>query len=385
LILKWQELFLPFFILCRTEHKIIDNRLFPYKLRTMDKTNLLGNTIGDLEQLMLSLGEQRFKGRQLFKWLYNLQQYDFGEMTDLSLGLRKKLSGQYFFSGLEAEEIKQSSDGTEKFLFRLEDGAFIESVLIPDGDKRTICISSQAGCALGCRYCATGKIGFGRDLSAGEIIGQLLYLRERDGMDAFRNIVLMGMGEPLLNYDNVKKSIEIISSEIGLSLSAKKITVSTAGIVPGIYRLADSDLKVNLAISLNAATDDKRAKLMPVARKYNLKELMEAARYFAQKRKKRITFEYIIFAGFNDSRQDAIDLARLIRGVPCKINILSLNPVAGIPYKRPSDDTVDEFARILYPRAPAVTVRKSRGIDIGAACGQLAGKKVYKKIKEKKE
>jgi 23S rRNA (adenine2503-C2)-methyltransferase len=365
-------------------YKIIDNKQLKCKFILMDRINLLGHTVGDLEQLMLSLGEKRFKGRQLFKWLYNIQQYDFRKMTDLSLELREKLSQKYFFAELTAEEMKESSDGTEKFLFRLDDGAFIETVLIPDRDKRTVCLSSQAGCALNCGYCATGRIGFGRHLSTGEIVGQLLHLRRRNGADAFHNIVFMGMGEPLLNYENMCRSIEIISSEIGLSVSARRITVSTAGIVPGINQLADSGLKVNLAISLNAATDEKRSRLMPIARKYNLKNLMEAARYFAHRRKKRVTFEYIIFAGFNDSRQDALDLARLIQGIPCKINILAYNPVEGLPYRRPSPEAVDNFARILYPRAPAVTVRKSRGLDIEAACGQLAGKKVYKKIQEKK-
>jgi len=184
----------------------------------------------------------------------------------------------------------------------------------------------------------------------------------------------MGMGEPLLNYDNLIRAIEIISSEIGIALSAKRITVSTAGIVPGIYALADSELKVKLAISLNAATDQKRQKLMPVARSYDLNKLMKAAKYFADRKKKRVTFEYILFKGFNDSRQDALALADLISGIPCKINVLAYNPIKGLPYHRPSDDEVDEFGRYLYPRAPAVTIRKSRGLDIEAACGQLAAK-----------
>ncbi len=213
-------------------------------------------------------------------------------------------------------------------------------------------------------------------MTAGEIVGQLLYLRSRDGEEAFQNIVFMGMGEPLLNYDEMVRAVEIISSEIGLSVSAKKITVSTVGIVPGIYRLADSGLKVNLAISLHAADEEKRKKIIPIAKKYGIKELTEAVRYFAKKRRKRVTFEYVLMGGFNDSREDALELARMITGIPCKINLIAYNPVPGLPHRRPTDDEVDRFAQWLYPRAPAVTVRKSRGMDIEAACGQLAGKYV---------
>ncbi|UCD17237.1 MAG: 23S rRNA (adenine(2503)-C(2))-methyltransferase RlmN [Candidatus Zixiibacteriota bacterium] len=340
----------------------------------MKRLNLLGNTVSDLENLMLSFGEKRYQGRRLFKWLYQSLQHDFSRMTDLSQELREVLAERYTFAGLEPVNSARSVDGTEKFLFRLSDEAVIESVLIPDGEKRTACISSQAGCALACSFCSTGQMGFKRNLIPGEIIGQLLFLRERYGRGAFHNIVFMGMGEPLLNYDNMVKAIEIISSEIGLSVSARKITVSTVGIVPGIYQLADSGLKVNLAVSLHAATDEKRRKTMPIANKFGVRELAEAAGYFAGKRKKRVTFEYLLIGGYNDSRQDAIDLSRVIQGIPCKINVILYNPVTGLPYWRPIRDEVDYFTGILYPRAPAVTIRKSRGLDIAAACGQLAGK-----------
>jgi 23S rRNA (adenine2503-C2)-methyltransferase len=320
------------------------------------------------------LGEKKFKGRQLFKWLYHLNEYDFEKMTDLSRPLRQRLVENYYFDGLKIEKIRTSADGTEKFLFALEDGNYIETVLIPDKGKNTVCLSSQAGCALGCRFCATGLIGFKRNLTVGEIVGQLLFLRQKYGPDAFQKIVFMGMGEPLLNYDNMVEAIRIISSEIGLAHSAKKISVSTVGIVPEIYKLADSDLKVNLAVSLHAASDEKRKEIIPVAKKFDLKTLMEAVRYFAEKKGKRVTFEYIIFDGFNDGPEDVKSLAALIRGIPCKINLLAYNPVGTLPYERPSDEKVNEFGRQLYPRAPAVTVRKSRGLDIEAACGQLAGK-----------
>jgi 23S rRNA (adenine2503-C2)-methyltransferase len=340
----------------------------------MNRINLLGTTVSEMENIMADLGEKRFKGRQLFKWLYNSMQPDFTWMTNLSVALRQKLAGKYTFTFPRLEKLSKSKDGTEKSLLALDDGLFIETVLIPDGLKRTVCVSSQAGCPLGCKFCATGLIGFKRNLTVGEIIGQLIHLRREHGNDSFHNIVFMGMGEPLLNYDNMLKAVGIISSEIGLSLSAHRITVSTVGIVPRIYTLADSGIKVNLAISLHAATDEKRKRLMPVARLYNLTELMSAARYFAVKRKKRITFEYILFEGFNDSPSDVRALADLVRGIPCKINILAYNPVGILPFHRPLDDKVNEFAKLLYPRAPAVTVRKSRGLDIEAACGQLAGK-----------
>lgn len=340
----------------------------------MAKVNLLGCTVSDLEDLMVEIGQKGFKGRQLFKWLYNSLQFDFNQMTDLSFKLRNKLSEQYCFAGLDAANVSTSEDGTEKYLFRLSDGKHIETVLIPEKGKRTVCVSSQVGCPLDCKFCATGKMGFSRDLSAGEIVGQLLFLKEKYGEEAFHNIVFMGMGEPLLNFENLIRSIEIISSEIGIALSAKRITVSTVGIAPQIYALADSGLKVKLAISLNAATDQKRQQLMPVARTYDLSKLMKAATYFARKRNKRVTFEYILFKGFNDSEQDAAALANLIRGIPCKINVLAYNPVKSLPYNRPSDGEVDEFGGFLYPRAPAVTIRKSRGLDIDAACGQLAAK-----------
>ncbi len=340
----------------------------------MERINLLGRTVAEMQNLMLELGEKPFKGRQLFKWLYNSLQPDFQQMTDLSLELRRKLSEQYIFEGIQPKKKSRSRDGTEKILFSLEDGNFIETVLIPDGPKTTVCVSSQAGCALGCRFCATGKIGFKRNLTAGEIVGQLLFIRRQYGPESFQNIVFMGMGEPLMNFSNLTAAIEIISSELGLSLSAKKITVSTVGLVPKIYELADSGLKVNLAISLHAATDDKRRAIMPVSRGYLLLELMDAARYFALKRKKRVTFEYILFEGFNDTMEDIQALSNLIKGIPCKINVLAYNPVGDLPYSRPSEGKLNEFGRLLYPRAPAVTIRKSRGLDIDAACGQLAGK-----------
>ncbi|UCE24555.1 MAG: 23S rRNA (adenine(2503)-C(2))-methyltransferase RlmN [Candidatus Zixiibacteriota bacterium] len=339
----------------------------------MSKTNLLGYTPQQLENLMLSLGERAYHGRQLFKWLYKQRQYDFSLITDLSKDLRNRLQREYDFEGLSLQREDLSVDGTRKFLFRLDDGLPLETVLIPDeAGRQTVCVSSQVGCVLGCHFCATGGMGQGRNLTAGEIVGQLIYLRDRYGDGAFTNIVMMGMGEPLLNLDNVVQALSIISAGDGLSVSAKKVTVSTAGIVPGIKQLADLKLKVRLAVSLNAALQEKRLQIMPIARKYPLDRLVEALKYYTDKTKFRVTFEYILFEGFNDTIEDVMAISRLIRGIPCKINLLAYNPVGGLDFDRPGDDTVDWFAKQLYPRAPAVTVRKSRGIDIGAACGQLA-------------
>ena len=342
----------------------------------MLKQNLMGLTRPQLEQLMLSLGAKAFHGRQLYKWLYNTRQYDFELMTDLKRDLRAVLADRYDIRGLEVAHRQVSIDGTEKFLFRLDDGQPVESVLIPDDNRgsRTVCISSQAGCALACRFCATGTMGLLRDLTVGEIVGQLVYLRESQGEDCFSHVVFMGMGEPLNNYANLLESLRIMTDTLGLGLGAKKITVSTSGVTPKIRKLADTGLKVKLALSLHAATQDKREQLMPIARTFALDKLMDAVRYYAETVGSRVTFEYILFDGFNDTMDDVLALSKLIRGIPCKINILAYNPVPGLPYRRPSDEKVDWFGRQLYPRAPAVTVRKSRGLDIDAACGQLAGR-----------
>lgn len=329
---------------------------------------------------MLSMGERAFHGRQLFKWFYKLRQYDFGLITDLSKDLRSRLAESYDFRGLAVEHSALSADGTRKFLFRLDDGLAVESVLIPeDGGRKTVCISSQVGCPLGCAFCATGRLGEGRNLTVGEIVGQLIFMRDQYGDDAFTNIVMMGMGEPLLNFENVIEAVKIISAGDGMSVAAKKVTISTAGIAPAIKALADMKLKVRLAVSLNAALQDKRARIMPVAKKYPLGQLAEALKYYTDMTKFRVTFEYILFAGFNDAMDDVMALSNFIHGIPCKINLLAYNAVDDLEFERPTEEAVDWFARQLYPRTPAVTVRKSRGVDIDAACGQLAAKQIKRR------
>jgi 23S rRNA (adenine2503-C2)-methyltransferase len=353
----------------------LQSGLFRVNSKPMSKVNLMGLTLSDLEKTMVDLGEKPFRGRQLYKWLYNNRLYDVSRMTDLSKSLREDLEEKYEVRGLEMAKHQISQDGTEKFLFRLEDGHSIETVLIPDGPRRTVCVSSQAGCALECSFCATGQMGLIRNLTVGEILGQLMFLRDMQGSDSFTNIVFMGMGEPLHNYDNMVEAIKIISDSAGLMIGAKKITISTAGIPSKIRLLADSGLKCGLAISLHAGTQGKRERVMSVvARKYPLDDLMKAIKYYTDRTGFRVNFEYIVFEGFNDTMDDVKAMARLLRGIPCKINVLAYNSVPGQKYKRPSEEKVDWFAKQLYPRLPVVTIRKSRGSDIDAACGQLAGK-----------
>ena len=340
----------------------------------MQKINLLGYTMPQMEGLLTKFGAHSFHGRQVYKWLYNIRQFDFNLMTDLSKELRTRLQESCTIEGLTLQTKSVSRDGTEKYLFRLHDGHPVESVLIPDDDRQTLCISSQAGCAVGCKFCATGTMGLLRDLTAGEIIGQLLYARETHGDDAFTNVVMMGMGEPLMNYNAVMDAVKIMVNEVGLAMGAKRITVSTSGVTPKIKKMADSGLKPRLAVSLHAATQEKRRRIMPIADTFGLDGLIEATRYYSEVTASRVTFEYVLLRDFNDSKDDVGKLGRLVRGIDCKVNLLAYNPVPGLAFERPSDERVDWFARQLLEMVPAVTVRRSRGRDIEAACGQLAAR-----------
>jgi 23S rRNA (adenine2503-C2)-methyltransferase len=339
----------------------------------MEKINLKGLWIEELENFLERLGEKKYKAKQLAKWIYNKGVINFEEMTDLSKELRRKLSEVAYIGKLKLTRKQVSKiDQTEKFLFELFDGKRIETVLMREKNRTTVCISTQVGCALNCIFCATGKSGFERNLSAGEIVDQIIavkgYLKEDEKVT---NVVIMGMGEPLLNYENTVKAIRIIQSELGLSISAKRITLSTSGIAPEIYKLADERLKIKLALSLNAPDDELRRKLMPLTKKYPLSEVLEALKYYAKKNDIRITFEYVLIKDVNDSEEQALRLAKLIRGIPCKINLIPYNPIKECPYKKPDEETLMKFRDILYPRAPAVTLRRSKGEDIQAACGQL--------------
>ncbi len=332
-------------------------------------------TKAELEKLAKELGDNFFHGKQIFKWLYNVRQYDFDLMTDLSKSIREKLRDGFEIKGLELTDDRISKDGTEKFLFKLSDGKPIETVIIPDeGKRRTACISSQAGCAVGCHFCATGTMGLLRDLTVGEIVGQLMFLRDKFGENAFSNVVMMGMGEPLLNYEKVVEAIRIMTDKQGLNISPKKIVLSTSGITPKIKKLADEKLGIRLALSLHAATQQKRQQVMPIARTFKLDNLIEACRYYAESSRQPVTFEYILFEGFNDTRQDITDLTRLMKSLNCKINVMAYNPVPGLDFQRPKDEKLNWFGKELNAKVKTVTVRKSRGRDIEAACGQLAAR-----------
>ena len=326
----------------------------------------------ELEQTLAGLGHPRFHARQIFQWVYKRGVADFGSMSDLGRDLRAQLAGQFTITSPTVERQERSSDGTTKLLLRLADGKLIESVYIPDTPAQTFCISTQVGCAMRCAFCLTGKMGIDRNLTAGEIVGQVRVLaRELGLLDTRFNVVLMGMGEPLHNYEATMKALRIIADEHGFEMSPRRVTLSTVGVLPALERLATEPLMPNLAISLHSTTEDQRDMLVPINRKYGLKDLLDACRRFPLKRRERITFEYVLLRDVNDTAEDARRLVRLLHGMRGTVNLLPLNEAAGIPFERPSDDRVNRFARILSEHGVTVSVRKSRGRDIRAACGQL--------------
>lgn len=337
-------------------------------------SNLAELELGELELVLGSLGHPRFHARQLYRWIHRRGVVDFALMSDLPASLRAALGQQFIVALPEVVRRDVSTDGTTKFLLRLQDNRQIEAVFIPDApaERLTLCVSTQVGCAMRCAFCLTGKMGLDRNLTAGEIAGQVRVLATELGLGerAF-NIVLMGMGEPLHNYDATMKALRLLHDPHGLSVSPRRVTLSTVGVLPALKRLANEPLMPNLAISLHATTEETRDLLVPVNRKYGLTELLDACRAFPLKRRNRITFEYVMLAGVNDSPQDARRLVTLMHGIRSKVNLLPLNEAAGIPYQRPDDQRVNAFAEVLADGGLTVSVRKSRGRDIRAACGQL--------------
>jgi 23S rRNA (adenine2503-C2)-methyltransferase len=334
-------------------------------------------SLEELEAAVIELGEPKFRAKQIFEWIWKKKCVDFDSMTNLSMGFREKLNAQFVFHTMLVETSQRSSDGTYKLRFQLHDDHFIEGVLIPTEDRMTACVSSQVGCSLTCKFCATGYMARKRNLDPAEIYDQVVHinqLAEREYGMSLTNIVFMGMGEPLLNYANVLKGIEHLTSTSGLGMSPSRITVSTAGVAKMIRKLADDEVRFHLALSLHAANDEKRNTIMPINETNSLEVLEEALTYFYQKTKNKITFEYITFNNFNDGEQDAKELAKICRQFPAKVNIIEYNPIDQVDFTKSDSDRIDRFAIALRKMGIMVSVRRSRGKDIDAACGQLANK-----------
>lgn len=343
----------------------------------MEKIDLKNLTLPELTAWVESLDLKPFRARQIFAWIHRPGFSDFGQMTDIAKHVRQLLAEKAYLSRLVPAKVECSADGTIKFAFRLEDGQLIESVLIPEEDRNTLCVSSQVGCAMGCNFCLTGTMGFKRNLTAAEIVGQvdaaLVWLQDKGGPSkGVSNLVFMGMGEPLLNFDNLIRAIQILMEQRGHDFSGRRITVSTCGIVPKMKELGEK-VPVNLAVSLHAADNETRDRLMPVNRTYPLEELLKACREYPLPPRRRIMIEYALLKGINDSPAAARLLVKKLHGIRCKINILPYNENPDFPYEKPDDETIEAFRQILRQAGHTTLLRSSRGSDISAACGQLAG------------
>ncbi|MBI2454795.1 MAG: 23S rRNA (adenine(2503)-C(2))-methyltransferase RlmN [candidate division NC10 bacterium] len=334
--------------------------------------DLVGLLRSEVETLMGELDQPAYRGRQLFHWVQARRTRDTDSMTSLPRELRAVLAERVRVSRPEVSRLQRSHDGTRKYLFRLDDGEEIESVLIPDDGRLTACISTQAGCPLACRFCLTGLMGLRRNLGAAEIVGQILALQVGlEQGERISNIVLMGMGEPLLNLPQVERALRILSDEQGANFSPRRITLSTAGHVPGIQKLAASDLGVNLAVSLSATTDAVRDEIMPINRRWPIADLLAACRAYPLPNRRRLTFEYVMLDGVNDSPGDARRLVGLLHGIRCKINVIPFNTAPDLPDRASPRERVEAFQRILQDAGLTATIRESRGRDISAACGML--------------
>lgn len=344
------------------------------------KPNIKDLSFKEFEAYLADRKQPAYRARQIWQWLFPKRAASFAEMTNLSAALRAQLAEDFVISRLPILREAVSADGTRKFLFGLAEGHSIEAVLIPEVKRLTLCISTQAGCGFGCAFCATAMMGLKRNLKASEILDQVLEAgRTLPAAQRITHVVLMGMGEPLANYDQTVKALGVMTdTRWGIGISPRRITLSTVGLVPQIQRLMQ-ETNVNLAISLHAATDPLRARLMPVNRKYSLKQLMECCRALPIPRRKRITFEYVLLRGINDSIEDAQALCELLRGIRCKVNVIPFNPHPGSPYQRPQSAAIERFQQILHARGLQINVRRPRGDDIQAACGQLQGEELEHK------
>lgn len=341
------------------------------------KNDIRKSSLEEIQSFFISKGEKAFRARQVYEWLWKKSAHSFDEMTNLSLQTRNILKDHYIINPVSIANKQISNDQTIKSAFRLFDTHLVEGVLIPADDRMTACVSSQVGCSLTCKFCATGYMDRKRNLDAAEIYDQVVHIKnqsEQEYNTPLTNIVYMGMGEPLLNYANVLKSIEYITSPEGLGMSPKRITVSTAGIAKMIKKLGDDEVKFNLALSLHAANDVKRNQIMPINESNSLVALRDALKYYFKKTKNKVTFEYIVFRDFNDSLQDAEELYLFTKHIPSKVNIIEYNPISEADYVNTDEDKLTKFANYLEKKKVTVMVRRSRGKDIDAACGQLANK-----------
>ena len=339
-----------------------------------NKINIKELTQEELEEYIESLGEKKFHAKQIFKWLHRYNVECFDEMTDISKSLREKLVAKTYISKLEIITVQESKkDGTKKFLIRLDDNNAIESVFMVYNHGNTICVSTQVGCKMGCKFCASTKEGFVRGLLASEIEGQI-HVVEKYTNEKISNVVYMGIGEPLDNYDNVVKSIRLINNKEGLGIGARHISLSTCGLVPNIYRLAKENIQCTLSISLHATTDEKRKEIMPIANRYSIKELIDACKEYIKVTGRRISFEYALIYGKNDSYEDAMGLVKLLRGMVAHVNLIPVNEIKNGQYKKSKEKSVENFMNTLNSCGIITTVRRTLGEDIDAACGQLRKK-----------
>ncbi len=335
--------------------------------------NIKDFNLDELQEELVSIGEKKYRAEQIFKWIYVEKVKEFDEMTNLSLELREKLKANYTMCNYQILRKQESSDGTKKYLFDVLDSNAIETVLMQYHHGKTICVSSQIGCKMGCKFCASTGIQFVRSLTAGEIVEQILAV-EQDIKDKISNVVFMGIGEPFDNYDNVMKAIKIINNQKGLNIGARHISVSTSGLVPKIYDFANEDLQCTLSISLHATNDEKRSSMMPVNKKYSIEELMKACRYYIDKTNKRISFEYALAKDNNDNLDDAKELVKLLKGMLCHVNLIPINKIENGSYTKSTNENIIKFRDYLNDNGIVATIRRELGSDIDAACGQLRRK-----------
>lgn len=341
------------------------------------KKNIKDYNLDELKEKVADLGEKPYRAEQIFKWIYVDNVTSFDDMTNLSLELREKLKSEFDLHIFKILKKQESKDGTKKYLFDVLDGNAIESVLMEYKHGKTICVSSQIGCKMGCKFCASTGVKFARSLSAGEIVEQLLAV-QRDENIKISNLVFMGIGEPLDNYDNVMKAIKILNNQKGINMGARHISISTSGLVPKIYKLADENLQCTLSISLHSASNEKRSEMMPINNTYNIEELMKACRYYIEKTNKRISFEYALAKENNDNLEDAKALVKLLKGMICHVNLIPINKIEDGKYSKSTNENIMKFRDYLNEKGIVATIRRELGSDIDAACGQLRKKEVKK-------